>query len=292
MQHVVLNSKANMPIIAFGTYKNEGKDECVDAVATALQMGYRSIDTAQSYKNEHFVAEGIVRSQVPRKEIFLTTKLAPFNMTDEQTAYNSVVNSLRALGVDYVDLLLFHWPCLEWDPKKSNEQDIERRVTMWRVLERLYSEGKAKSIGVSNFAIRHLEQLLPHVQVVPAVNQVEFHPFLYATQQPLWEYCRKQGIVLEAYQSLGGDNGGPLLRNHDTVTSIAAETRKTPAQVLLRWAVQHGVPVIPKSTKPERIKENLEIFDFELNEAQMGRLDSIASLEGGKRFEQNPEDVM
>lgn len=289
---VTLNSKAYMPIIGFGTYKNEGKDECVDAVAMALQTGYRHIDTAQSYKNEPFVAEGITKSQVPRKEIFLTTKLAPFNMVDEETAYNSCINSLNALGVDYVDLLLFHWPCLEWDPKKSTAQDQERRVSMWRVLERLSDEGKAKSIGVSNFSIQHLEQLLPEVRVPPAVNQVEFHPFLFETQGPLLEYCRKHNICLEAYQSLGGDNGGPLLLNHNTVKSIAAETNKTPAQVLLRWGIQHGVPVIPKSTQEERIKENFQVFDFQLSDQQMAQLNGISSMEGSKRFEQNPDEVM
>jgi diketogulonate reductase-like aldo/keto reductase len=226
---------------------------CEAAVLAALRAGYRHVDTASMYGNEESVGAAIRKSGLPREEVFVTTKLWNTDHGDPERALDA---SLRRLGFDYVDLYLIHYPV------------PERRRT-WRVLERLRAQGKARSIGVSNFTIRHLEELLSEGGPVPAVNQVEFHPYLY--QRDLLEFCSSKGIVVEAYSPL---THGERLKDRK-LAALAKRYEKSPAQILIRWALQHGLVVIPKSANPRRIAENASVFDFEISPDDMRVLDGF-----------------
>jgi diketogulonate reductase-like aldo/keto reductase len=221
-----------------------------------LQLGYRHVDTARVYANEGDVGEAIRSSGIPRKEIFVTTKL----WNDDQ-GYDSALKafdaSLKRLTLDYVDLYLLHWPV------------PHRRLDSWRALEKIAQEGRAKAIGVSNFLKPHLEELLARAQVVPAVNQIELSPFLQRRETRA--FCARQGIAIEAYSPL---TKGKRLKN-PVVVEVAKNVGRTAAQVLLRWNLQHDAIVLPKSTRKERILENASLFDFELNADAMGRLDGL-----------------
>ncbi|HOJ51785.1 MAG TPA: aldo/keto reductase [Syntrophales bacterium] len=236
-----------MPIIGLGTFLSEPGEKTRNAVRWALEAGYRHVDTARIYGNEKDVGEGIKESGIPRQEVFITTKV----WNDDQ-GYDSTLKaceeSLKRLGVDYIDLYLIHWPV------------PEKRLETWKALIRLREEGLVRAIGVSNFMVRHLEELMARSDVPPAVNQVEISPFIQ--RKALVEYCRKQGIVVEAYSTLsrGQRLGDPRL------LAMAGKYGKTPAQIALRWAIQEGIVVIPKSVHRERILENAAIFDFELTE--------------------------
>jgi len=236
-----------MPIIGLGTFLSEPGEKTRNAVRWALEAGYRHVDTAHIYGNEKDVGEGIKESGIPRQEVFITTKV----WNDDQ-GYDSTLKaceeSLKRLGVDYIDLYLIHWPV------------PEKRLETWKALIRLREEGLVRAIGVSNFMVRHLEELMARSDVPPAVNQVEISPFIQ--RKALVEYCRKQGIVVEAYSTLsrGQRLGDPRL------LAMAGKYGKTPAQIALRWAIQEGIVVIPKSVHRERILENAAIFDFELTE--------------------------
>lgn len=253
-----LNNGVAIPQIGFGTWKIPDGEPVITAVRSAIQAGYRLIDTAMIYNNEIGVGEGIRLSGVPREEIFLTTKLWNEDQGYE-TTLRAFDESLKRLGVNYVDLYLMHWPI----PHKRNET--------WRAMQEIYTSGRARSIGVSNFLVRHLEELLQHTEVVPAVNQVEFHPFLYDQQSEILLYCKQKGITLEAYS--------PLAHAHKLedpiITEVAAKYNKTNAQVLLRWAIQKGGVAIPKSTNEKRMKENISVFDFKLEEGDIKKLDSL-----------------
>jgi diketogulonate reductase-like aldo/keto reductase len=287
---VVLSSGAKMPLIGFGTWKIQGQ-ECVESVFTALRQGFRLIDTAQAYGNEKEVSEGIRRSTLPREQVFVTTKLEPQHMKSEENAYRACMNSLEALGMDYVDLFLVHWPSCEWEPgKEQTGCDPECRRAAWRALERLFMENRAKSIGVSNFTVKHLEELMPNVRVPPAVNQCEFHPYMYSQQTPLLDYCRQNGIVMQGYSPLGGDAGCESLMSNPIVKEIANKLGKSPAQVLLRSTMQRGIPILVKSTNEPRIKDNLHVFDFALSDEDLGRLDAIGQEEV-KRFARDPTQI-
>jgi diketogulonate reductase-like aldo/keto reductase len=226
------------------------------AVRNALGLGYRHIDTASVYGNEADVAEAIRESGVPRGEVFVTTKL----WKDDQ-GYDAALlgfgASLERMALDYVDLFLLHWPV----PGK--------RLESWRALEQLCGEGRARAIGVSNFMTNHLEELFAHARVPPAVNQIEVSPFLQ--QREVRELCGKYGIVVEAYSPL---TKGRRLQ-HPAVTEVAGAVGRTPAQVLLRWGLQSGLVVLPKSTHPERQAENIALFDFALSAEQMAALDAL-----------------
>jgi diketogulonate reductase-like aldo/keto reductase len=253
---VTLNNGVEMPVFGLGVYQSRPGDEAKQAVLRALEAGYRMIDTAAYYRNERDVGEALRASGLPREHVFITTKLM-----NEDHGYEKTIaaceRSLGILGLDHVDLYLIHWP-------------VERlRTEAWRALETLLEEGKCRSIGVSNYTIRHLEELLEQSSTVPAVNQVEFHPFLY--QKDLLEYCESKGIVLEAYSPL---TRGERL-NDPKLAIIASEYSKTPAQILIRWALQHGTVVIPKSVRRERIAENADVFDFEMSKLDMGSLDAL-----------------
>jgi methylglyoxal/glyoxal reductase len=252
---VRLRDGVQMPVLGLGVWKTPSGRATRDSVDAALRAGYRLIDTAALYGNEADVGQAVRDSGLPREDVFVTTKL----WNDDQGYERALVafeKSQAALGLGGVDLYLIHWP-------------MEPRLESWRALTKLQREGACRSIGVSNFTVPHLEELREASDVVPSVNQVEFNPFLF--QRELLEYCRKHSIQLEAY--------APLTRGRRlddaTVRVVAEAHHKTPAQVVLRWGLQHDVVVIPKSVRPERIVENGQLFDFELREDEMNALDRL-----------------
>ncbi|KZB90657.1 glyoxal reductase [Bacillus sp. VT 712] len=257
---VTLNNGVKMPGFGLGVFKVEEGPELVEAVKAAIKNGYLSIDTAAIYENEEGVGEGIRQglqeTGLSREELFVTSKVWNSDLGYEETlkAYET---SLQKLGLDYLDLYLIHWP-------------VERKYKdAWRALETLYKDGKVKAIGVSNFQIHHLEDLLQDAEVKPVINQVEYHPRL--TQKELRAYCEQQNIQLEAWSPL---MQGELLDN-DVLSAIAAKHNKSTAQIILRWDVQNGVITIPKSTKEHRIIQNADIFDFELTSDEMQEIDAL-----------------
>lgn len=247
-----LNNGTRMPALGFGTWQIRGKN-CEAAVSAALEAGYRHIDTAAEYYNENNVGDALKNTSVPREEIFVTTKLLNDDHDDVESAFNE---SLKKLQLDYVNLYLMHYP-------------VRERNVSWKTMEKLYKEGKAKAIGVSNFTIRHLKELLEKTDVVPAINQVEFHPYLF--QKELLDFCNEKGIVLEAYSPL---THGEKLKDAKLV-EIAKKYNKSTAQVLIKWCLQQGLVVLPKSATKNRIIENSSIFDFEISEEDMGKLDGF-----------------
>ena len=261
---IVLNNKTEMPVIGLGTYLSTDGEEVASAVKWALEAGYRLIDTAMIYGNEDGVGKGIKQSGIPREEIFVTTKLWNADQGYEN-ALRAIDVSLSKLGLSYVDLYLIHWPTAD----EKGVTSINKRQETWRAMEEIYKSRKAKAIGVSNYTITHLEEMKKYATIMPAVNQVEFHPFLY--QKDLFSYCKQNNIALEAYRPL---TKGKRL-NNKTVELIAKKYNKTDAQVLLRWSIQHGCIPIPKSVHKERIDENATIFDFELSEKEMETLDGL-----------------
>lgn len=266
---VTLNNGMRLPQLGLGVWQVP-PEEVAEAVSAAVDAGYRSIDTAASYGNEKEVGEALRRSGLNRGDVFITTKLAnPDHGYD--TTLRAFDASLRRLGVEAVDLYLIHWPL----------PDQDRYVSTWKALERIYAEGRARAIGVSNFHVPQLERIMEEGGIIPMVNQVELHPML--AQKELRRFHAAHGIVTEAWSPLGH---GRLL-DHPTVVDIAQETGRTPAQVLLRWNVRLGNMVIPKSVTPARIRANFEIFDFELSDSQTERLDALNS---GTRFGPDPEE--
>jgi 2,5-diketo-D-gluconate reductase A len=267
---VTLNNGVRMPQLGFGVFQ-VGNDEARAAVATALECGYRSIDTAALYGNEHGVGVAVSASGIPREELFVTTKLwnADHGAGRVLPAFE---RSLDKLGLDYVDLYLIHWPVPSRD----------RFVETWEAFQGLYAEGRLRAIGVSNFTPPQLTRLLEETAVVPAVNQVELHP---GFQQPeLRAFHREHGIATEAWSPLG--QGAAL--THPVITRLAERHEKTPAQVVLRWHLDLGNVVIPKSVTPGRIRENFSVFDFALT-AEDAR--QIAGLESGHRIGPDPDVV-
>ncbi len=253
---VTLNNGVEMPLFGLGVYQAREGQEAIDAVTWALETGYRLIDTASMYGNERSVGQAVRQSDLPHEAVFVTTKLWNSDHGYDR-ALRAFESSRQKLGLDVVDLYLIHWPV------------SDLRDESWRALEKLYAEGKARAIGVSNYTVRHLETLLAHAEVVPAVNQVEFHPWLY--QRELLDFCRAHDIQLEAYSPL---TKGQYLRDPRLV-EIAERYGKSPAQVLIRWALQHEVVVIPKSARCDHIQENAAIFDFEITAEDMARLDAF-----------------
>lgn len=253
---VTLNNGVKMPGVGLGVYKVEDGETVKNAVKTALDHGYRSIDTASFYDNETGVGQAIKESGVPREELFITTKV----WNDEQgyeVTLEAFERSLSKLGVDYLDLYLIHWPVRD----KYKET--------WRAMEELYEKGKIRTLGVSNFHSHHLEDLMAGSKVKPAVDQVEYHPHL--SQAELLEFCRKEGIQLEAWAPL---KRGRIIEE-PVIVEIAEKYSKTPAQVVLRWDVQQGVVTIPKSVTAHRIKENADIFDFSLTSEEIEKIDGL-----------------
>jgi 2,5-diketo-D-gluconate reductase A len=264
---VHLNDGNQIPQLGFGVFQIEPEDT-VEAVSRALEAGYRHVDTAEMYGNEREVGEAVRASGLDRGEVFVTSKLnnGDHRPGDARRAFD---RTLSELGFDHVDLFLIHWPL-----PTLYDGDY---VSTWRVLEELKADGRARSIGVSNFQRGHLERLAAEAEVVPAVNQIELHP--YFQNREVSAYGEEHGIVTESWSPIAQ---GDVLDDAE-VGAIAERLGRTPAQVVLRWHVQHGYIVIPKSVTAERIRENFELFDFELEPADMERIDSLDRSESGRR---------
>ncbi len=263
-----LHNGVEMPWFGLGVFKVEEGQEVEASVKLALHAGYKSIDTAAIYKNEEGVGKGIRESDVPREELFITTKVWNADQGYESTL-KAFDESMEKLGLEYLDLYLVHWPVKG------------KYVDTWKALEKLYKDGKVRAIGVSNFHIHHLEDILEVAEIKPMVNQVEYHPKL--SQVELLNFCKENGIQLEAWSPL---MQGQLLDN-EVLKEIAAGHNKSVAQVILRWDLQNGVVTIPKSVKEHRIKENADIFDFELSADEMQR---IHALNEDKRVGPDPDN--
>lgn len=251
-----LTSGNNIPQIGLGTWQIKDREEGIKTIKLALESGYRHIDSAQFYENEQLIGEVIEKSNIPRQDIFITTKISISNLAPDKID-QSFKESLRKLRTNYVDLLLIHYPV------------TEHRKSAWRKLEEIYNNGQAKSIGVSNYTIRHLEELLKDCRIKPVINQVELHVYL---QQPdLVKYCLDHDIAIAAYSPLAHGHGldNPILEN------IAKKYSKTPAQIMIRWCIEKGLIPLPKSTHENRIKQNIDIFDFSLSIDDMNQLSKL-----------------
>jgi 2,5-diketo-D-gluconate reductase A len=268
---IALNNGRSIPQLGFGVFLIEPKDT-VEAVSTALQTGYRHIDTAEGYGNEKEVGEAIAKSGLDRADVFVTSKLAngAHRPDDARRAFDA---SLEALGFDYLDLFLIHWPL----PTRY-DGDF---VSTWRTLEEFYREGRARSIGVSNFQPHHLRRLHQDTEIPPAVNQIEVNPYL--TQDQVRGFCAEHGIAVEAWSPIG--RGGALLED-PVIVSIAERVGKSPAQVVLRWHLERGDIVFPKSVTPSRIRENFGVVDFELSG---GDVAEISALNKNQRTGPDPD---
>ncbi|CAM3784564.1 aldo/keto reductase [Mesobacillus thioparans] len=251
-----LHNGVEMPWFGLGVFKVKEGSEVVESVKAALKNGYKSIDTAAVYKNEEGVGQALKEAGVPREELFITTKVWNSDQGYESTL-QAFETSMEKLGLDYLDLYLIHWP-VEGKYKET-----------WKALEKLYKDGRVRAIGVSNFHVHHLKDLMADAEVKPMVNQVEYHPHLAQTE--LLEFCKAEGIQMEAWSPL---KQGELL-SEPTIVEIAEKHGKSPAQIILRWDLQTGVVTIPKSIKEHRIIENADIFDFELFSEDMDRLNSL-----------------
>ncbi len=263
-----LNNGVEIPYLGLGVYLSEEGKEVERAVDWALEAGYRHVDTASIYGNEAGVGRAVAHSNVPRSEIFVTSKV-----WNSDQGYDSTLRafdaSMQRLGLEVLDLYLVHWPV------------AGKYKETWKALERLYREKRVRAIGVSNFLQHHLEDLLGEAEVVPAVNQLEFHPYL--VQQPLQDFCRAKGIQYEAWSPL---MQGEIFKIHE-MARLAEKYGKSIAQVVLRWNLQKGVVTIPKSSKKERIIQNADLFDFELSAADVDLLDA---MDRGKRFGPDPDN--
>lgn len=260
--YVSLNDGTEIPQIGLGVWQASDGDETYDAVLAAIKTGYRLIDTAMVYQNESAVGRAVKDSGVARKDLFITTKLWNSDQGHERVR-PAIENSLERLGLDYVDLYLIHWPT----PARN------LYVETWKEFEKLKSEGLAKSIGVSNFRIEDLERLKNETGTIPVVNQIELHPRFQ--QSELREYCQKEGIAVESWSPIGGSKGNLL--SDGALSSIASRYDKSPAQIVIRWHLQHGLIVIPKSVHEHRINENFDVFGFELSANDMATIDKLDS---------------
>ena len=272
METVQFYNGRTMPKIGLGTYRVKDSDECRESVKYAIEQGYRSIDTAMIYGNEETVGQGIKEglesTGLSREDLFITSKLwlTDFGRQNVEDAYRQ---SVEKLGLDYLDLYLMHWP-------GTNEAVM---IDTWRGMEDLYKQNQVKNIGVSNFTPEHFEALLAQVSIKPVINQVEFHPYL--TQNKLRKYLEAQNIIMESWSPLMNSQ----ILHDEVINEVANEVGKTPAQVVIRWNIQHDVVVIPKSVTPHRIEENLDVWNFELSDNQMERIDQ---LNQDKRIGPNP----
>lgn len=268
---VKLNSGTELPQIGFGTWEISPDSRAQTVVGQAIVAGYRLLDTAKLYGNEAGVGAAVTAANVPRSELVVTTKLWNDDQGYDRTmkAFDA---SLSHLGLDYIDLYLIHWPA------------TSRRHESWRALEQIYKDGRAKAVGVCNYSKQHLDQLLERSSLVPAVNQVEFHPFIYEQQAPLLKFCAEQGIVMESYSPL------KRLEDADTsaVLSIAHDLSVNPQQVVLRWCIQHGTVPLPRSQNQEHMASNLAVSDFELSPEQIQQLDAISD---GRRVTWDPAEM-
>lgn len=260
-----LNNEIEMPLLGLGVWKSSQGGEVEMAIENALQTGYRSIDTASIYLNERGVGEALQKTSIPREEIFVTSKVWNSDQGYDSTL-EAFASSLEKLQLDYLDLYLVHWPV------KAKFKDT------WRAMEVIYNSGRARAVGVSNFLVHHLEELLKSTELIPAVNQIEFHPHL--VQQDLLDYCQSKDIQIEAWS--------PLMQGRiddvNEIVQIGSKYKKSAAQVVLRWNIQRRIITIPKSSNPARIQENADIFDFELSPDEMEKINSL-----DKQFRYGPD---
>ncbi len=251
-----LYNNLSIPVLGLGVWQMRDGGETKKACLHALKTGYRHIDTAAFYGNEKNVGAAVRESGIPRDQIFVTTKL-----WNDDHGYDKAIRafneSSRKLNIGPVDLYLIHWP------------EPGLRKDSWRALETLYDEGKCRAVGVSNYTVRHLEELLGHCRIKPMVNQVEFHPFLY--QKKLLEFCRENKIILESYSPLTKG----IRLNEPALKEVSAKYYKSAAQIMIRWVLQHGAVVLPKSSDPKRITENADVFDFSFTDDDMNRIDAL-----------------
>ncbi|WP_303622202.1 aldo/keto reductase [Staphylococcus xylosus] len=262
MENITFYNGNEMPIVGLGTFRVENNDECAASVKHAIENGYTHIDTAMIYENEDKVgqgiAEGLASTGLKRSDLFITSKLW-LDDYGRQNVADAYETSLNKLGLDYLDLYLMHWP----------GTDEALMIDTWQGMEDLYKNDKVKNIGVSNFNVEHLEALLAQVSIKPVINQVEFHPYLL--QSSLNRYLEVQNIHMESWSPL---MNAQILED-ETVNAVANEVGKSPAQVIIRWNIEHGVVVIPKSVTPSRIEENINVFDFALTAEQIEKLDNL-----------------
>ena len=267
MKSVTLNDGNTMPIIGYGTYKVTEQSQAFRCVLDALEVGYRLIDTATFYRNESEIGQGIVSSGVPRKEIFVTTKLWT-DVDSRDKVFRSVDKSLQSLKTDYLDLLLIHWP-------------TAANVTVWQAMLELQQQGVVRSVGTSNFKEHHIDDIVKASGVTPTVNQVEFHPIFQQTE--LQAYCKARGIVMQAWS--------PLMRGKalelDVLVKLAAKYNVSVAQLILRWDIQQGIATIPKTTNKGRMAENFDIFDWEISTQDM---QAIGALNQNARQYRDPDN--
>ena len=268
-QFLTLADGNRMPQEGFGLYKITDEKEAVNAIKWAYETGYRLFDTAQMYENEEFVGEGLRQLSAPRESYFVTTKVSEANQGYDQTK-QSVVSSLKKLGLDYVDLLLIHWPV------------HQHFFETWRAFEDLKAEGLVRSIGVSNYGMVHLEYLATKAREMPVLDQLEVHPWL--TEKPMLKFNTEHNIITQAWSPLG--RGKRL--DDPVLLKLAAAHGKTPAQIILRWHLQNGIAIIPKSVHQDRIEANADIFDFKLSPAEMQQIDALNT---NHRISKEPEMV-
>ncbi|XP_026869808.2 uncharacterized oxidoreductase Mvan_2161 [Electrophorus electricus] len=281
---VLLNTGARMPLLGLGTYRLQGTEDTYRAMDAALTAGYRAFDTAAVYRNEADIGRALrillPKHRLSRGDVFITSKLSPKDQGCK--ARDGCMRSLEQLGLDYIDLYLIHWPGTQ-GLHVEDKQNTGNRSQSWETLEEFHAEGKFCAIGVSNYTTRHMQELLRGCRVFPAVLQVEFHPRL--AQRELRVLCEESGVSFQAYSSLGTG----VLLSDPVVQEVAARCERTPSQVLLRWAVQQNVPVLPKSRQPSRVQENGRLFDFELSDSDMVQL---SALDCGQRFCWDPTLVV
>lgn len=275
MKMIKLISGTEMPIIGLGTYKVQGRDIIYKTLEAALAAGYRSIDTAAVYQNESDIGtclhELLPKFGLKREDIFITSKLAPRDH-GAGTCRNACLASLQNLKTDYLDLYLIHWPGSQ-GKQPEDPSNVQLRMESWQDMERLFQEGKLKAIGVSNYEQRHLQDLLAKCKIKPSVLQIEHHPHL--VQKSLVSFCNQHNIHFQAYSSLGTTSNENKLLQDPTVLLIAKSYQKTPAQILLRWAMQQNIGVIPKSNIPSHIRDNIDIFSFTLSDLDMDKLSNL-----------------
>lgn len=268
-----LHNGIHMPKLGLGVWQTKDGDEVIQAVTSALNNGYRLIDTATLYGNEGGVGTAIAQSSVPREKLFITTKL-----WNDKQGYDSTLHafdeSLAKLKLDYVDLYLIHWPA----PKQN------LYIETWKAFETIYASGRAKAIGVSNFQPEHLDELAKHANILPMVNQVELHP--YFQQTDVREYANNHNIIVQSWSPIGAGSG---LLDDPKLIKIGASHGKSPAQVVIRWHLQSGLAVIPKSVHENRIKQNADVFDFVLSADEMNQ---IGALDAGKRLGPDPDNAI
>lgn len=276
MENIKLNNGILMPGIGFGTWKIKDYNQVIDVVKNAIEVGYRHIDTASVYGNEEAIGIALKESCVPREDIFVTTKL-----WNSVRGYNETIcafnESLKKLQLEYIDLYLIHWP----SPLEFRDCYQEKNIETYQALEKLYSQGKIKAIGVSNFLKHHIEELKNFVSIPIAVNQIEFHPYYY--DQETIEYCKQNDIIIEAYSPLGR---GEILKDN-TIADIAKKYNKSPAQICIRYAIDNQIVPLPKTISKQRMIENLNVFDFNLMKEDIDKIRNLPKDD--KKIGSNPD---